>query len=658
MSYDLKNLTIDEKISLIVGANMWQTNSLNGKIDSVFLADGPNGLRKVNLETKETISATSMPNIVNVANTWNTELAFLDGETIADECLEHGADVLLAPGVNIKRTAFCGRNFEYFSEDPYLAGIMAKAYINGVQSKEVGTSLKHYAVNNSEHDRRNVSSEVDERALREIYLTAFEIALEANPYTVMGAYNLINGIWSAENKKLLVDILRDEFGYDGLVVSDWGASHNAWRSIKNGTNLLMPFSTTYINEITEGYKNGYITEEEIDKSVIKVLELVEKLKNKTQKAKLSKEERHLNALKIAKESIVLLKNDNVLPLNYDNIYCVIGEYNPTGGTGSAGVKTDFKLREVQAYLQQKLPSAKITHNYCAGANLDWHEWANSYRNVSRRAYENDAVIVFVSSIDEGEGFDRETAKLSRRQEELILTAAKNNENVIVVVNAGSYIDMSNWINEVKAVIFAGFAGEAADEAIASILAGETSPSGKLTETFPYSIEDTPSKYEKGNAFCNKYNEGILVGYRWYDTKKIPVLFPFGHGLSYADFEYSNLNIEKLSETDYNVFVTVKNTSNVKAKEVVELYVKDVFSNVERPEKELKAFTKVELEGGESKTVKLTLDKRSFAYYSIMLNKWHIENGDFEILVGSSSQDIRLKGKIDINLDESTQYTLW
>ncbi len=658
MSYDLKNLTIEEKISLIVGANMWQTNGLNGKLDSVFLSDGPNGLRKVNLETKETIRATAMPNIVNVANTWNTELAFLNGKTIADECLEHGADVLLAPGVNIKRTALCGRNFEYFSEDPYLAGIMAKAYINGVQSKEVGTSLKHFAVNNSEHDRRNVSSEVDERALREIYLTPFEIALEAKPYTVMGAYNLINGIWSAENKKLLVDILRDEFGYEGLVVSDWGASHNAWRSIKNGTNLLMPFSTTYINEITEGYKNGYITEEEIDKSVIKVLELIDKLKNKTQKANLSKEERHLNALKIAKESIVLLKNDNVLPLNYDNIYCVIGEYNPMGGSGSAGVKTDFKQREVQTYLKQKLPSAKITHNYSAGTDLDWHEWANSYRNVSRKSYENDAVVVFVSSIDEGEGFDRETAKLSRRQEELILTATKNNENVIVVVTAGSYVDMSNWIDKVKAVIFAGFAGEAADEAIASILAGETSPSGKLTETFPYSIEDTPSKYEKGNAFYNKYNEGIMVGYRWYDNMDIPVMFPFGHGLSYANFEYSNLKIEKLSETDYNVFVTVKNTSKIKAKEVIELYVKDVFSNVERPYKELKAFTKVELEGGESKTVKLTLDKRSFAYYSIMLNKWHIENGDFEILVGSSSRDIRLKGKIDINLDESTQYTLW
>ncbi len=658
MSYDLKKLTIEEKIALVVGANKWQTNSLNGKLDSVFLSDGPNGLRKVNTETNETACATAMPNIFNVANTWNTELAFLDGETIADECLEQGADVLLAPGVNIKRTVFCGRNFEYFSEDPYLAGTMAKAYINGAQSKGVGTSLKHYAVNNSEHDRRNVSSEVDERTLREIYLKAFEIALEAKPYTVMGAYNLINGIWSSENKKLLIDILRNEFGFDGLVVSDWGASHNAWRSIKNGTDLLMPFSKTYINEITEGYEKGYITEEEIDKSVIKVLELIDKIKNKTQKAKLSKEERHLNALEIAKESMVLLKNENVLPLNYDSVYCVIGEYNPIGGSGSAGVKTDLKLREVQTYLQQKLPNTKVTHNYSAGTNLDWREWSNSFRNVSRKAYENDAVIVFVSSTNEGEGYDRESVKLSNRQEDLILTAAKNNENVIVVVTAGSYIDMSNWIDKVKAVLYAGFAGEAADEAIASILAGETSPSGKLSETFPYSVEDTPSKYEKGNAFYNKYSEGILVGYRWYDTKKIPVLFPFGHGLSYANFEYSNLNIEKVSETDYNVFVTVKNTSQIKAKEVVELYVKDVFSNVERPLKELKAFTKVELEAGESKTVKLTLDKRSFAYYSIMLNSWHIENGVFEILVGSSSQDIRLKGKINIELDETTQYTLW
>ena len=655
---DIKNLTIEEKLRLLIGFNRWQTNDANGKVPSLFLSDGPNGLRMMNVDTGETYKATVMPNISHLANTWDEDLAFLDGETIANECIEYGADVLLAPGVNIKRTPLCGRNFEYFSEDPYLSGVMAKSYIDGVQSKGIGTSLKHFCANNREYDRRYVSSEVDERTMREIYLPAFEKALEAKPWTVMNSYNQLNGVWLAENKKLLKDVLRDEFGFDGLVVSDWSASHSAWRSIKNGTDLLMPYRENDYLELKDAYDKGLLTDEDIERAINRLFELINRCKTSDKKVvSYAKEERHNSALKIAKEGIVLLKNeDNILPLNAKNIL-VGGYHDAIGGGGSAQAITDYQSKSVCELVAEKLPNSNVST--CNGllASRKLHE-VYDLKDAVKQAVKNDVVVLSVSSYNETESLDRENAYLMREQEETILALAKYNPNVVVVVNAGSYIDMSRWINKVKAVVWAGFAGEASKEAVASVLTGETCPSGKLTETFPLAIEDTPTGYDIGDMFTNRYTEGIYVGYRWYEKYDIPVAFPFGHGLSYANFEYSNLKIEKIGETDYDVYVDVKNLSNIDAKEVVELYVKDVFSSVSRPEKELKGFKKVSLKAGETKTVKMSLYFRSFAFYSTMLDKWHIENGEFEILVGASSQDIRVKGVIDIELDEKEQYTLW
>ena len=656
---DIKSLTIEEKLKLLIGFNRWQTYDANGKVPSIFVADGPNGLRKMNVETGETIKATAMPNISHLANTWDVELAYLDGETIADDCIEHDADILLAPGVNIKRTPLCGRNFEYFSEDPFVSGVMGKAYIEGVQSKGVGTSLKHYLANNREYDRKFSSSEVDERTLREIYLPAFEKALEAKPWTVMTSYNLLNGVWVCESKKYIKDILRGEFGYDGFLISDWTSSHCAWRSIKNGMDLLMPYHEHYYPNLLEAYEKGILTEDEIDERVADLFKLIEKCKNADRKVKYTKEERHENALKIAKDGIVLIKNeDNILPLNAKNIL-VGGPHKAIGGGGSALAETDYPYESEHIFelLGKKLPNSNV--KTCTGLNyyVKLNELHN-IRSVLKEATENDVVVISVSSTNETESLDRENAFLMREQEDLILHVAKYNPNIVVVVNAGSYIDMSRWIDKVKAVVWAGFAGEASKEAVASVLAGETCPSGKLTETFPLAIEDTPSGYDCGDGFSIRYNEGIYVGYRWYEKYDIPVAFPFGYGLSYANFEYSNLKIEKKSETDYDVYVDVTNISDIDAKEVVQLYVKDVFSNVSRPEKELKGFSKVSLKAGETKTVKMSLDYRSFAFYSTMLDKWHIENGDFEILVGASSQDIRVKDKISIELDEKDQYTLW
>lgn len=655
---DIKNLTIEEKLKLLVGFNRWQTNDANGKVLSLFLSGGPNGLHKTNLETGERVKATSMPNISQLANSWDTELAFLDGETIANDCIEQGADVLLAPGVNIKRTPLCGRNFEYFSEDPYLSGVMAKSYIEGVQSKGIGTSLKHFCANNRERDRLYISSEVDERTLREIYLPAFEKALEAKPWTIMNSYNQLNGVWMSENKKLLKTVLRDEFGFDGFVVSDWDAPHSAWRSIKNGTDLLMPARDKYYLDLKQAYENGLLTDEDINRALGNLFELIEKCKNNDKKKiNYTKEERHANALKIAKGGIVLLKNqDNLLPLKAKNIL-VGGDHRSIVGGGSGHALTNYQSKPLVELLAEKLPESNLStcHGLLSYAKL--HE-IRDLRGVLKEAVKNDVVVLSVSSINETESLDRENAYLMREQEDTILAVAKYNPNVVVLVNAGSYIDMSRWIDKVKAVVWVGFAGESSQEAVASILTGETCPSGKLTETFPRSIDDTPTGYEIGDAFTIRYTEGIYVGYRWYEKYNIPVAFPFGFGLSYASFEYSNLKIEKLSETDYNVYVDVKNLSNIDAKEVVQLYVKDTFSSVSRPGKELKGFKKVSLKAGESKTVKMTLDYRSFAFYSTMLDKWHIENGEFEILIGASSQDIRLKGVIDITLDEKDQYTLW
>ncbi len=662
MKYDIKNLTFEEKLHLLTGKDSWQLETANGKLPQVFLSDGPNGLRMHDI-TKEglpTIKATAMPNIHALANTWSEELAFLDGETIADDCIEHGADVLLAPGVNIKRTPLCGRNFEYFSEDPFLAGTLAKAYIEGVQSKGVGTSLKHFCANNREYDRHFISSEMDERTIREIYLPAFEIAVQAQPWTVMCSYNPINGVWASENQWLLTDILRDEFGFEGMVVSDWGATHQAARAAKAGLDLTMPYRKESFDELKSSYENGFLTMEEIDRNVSRILTLIEKTQNDKKEITTTKAQRHENAVKIAQEGIVLLKNeDKILPLEKGKTVFACG-WNMNepilGGGGSAYVQTDYKQPPLDKALQDKYDGTVQAYPFPYGAHGQDYFFGGTpiLQKVSKADY---VVFNLANTYVESESKDRTNLLLPENQIDFLKRVAALNQNIVVVLAAGSAIDVSEWEHLVKGIVYIGFLGEAAHEATADILTGKVCPCGKLSETFPLNLESASAGKYDGNGFVDIYKEGVFVGYRYYDTFEKEVRYPFGFGLSYADFEYSNLKIEKKSETDYDVSFTVKNTSSVDAKEISQVYVRDVFSRVARPLKELKGFAKTALKAGESKTVRISLNARSFAYYSTAWKKWHIENGEFEILVGSSSKDIRLKESVEISLPFETQFTV-
>ncbi len=665
--YDIKNLTLDEKIKLVAGKNNWQLETANGKLPQVFLADGPHGLRKVSVEKLEqgvaekeaTYKTTAMPNICVLSNTWNTEMAYLQGETIADDCLECGADVLLAPGVNIKRTPLCGRNFEYFSEDPYLSGYMAKAFIEGVQSKGVGTSLKHFCCNNREYDRWTRNSEVDERALREIYLPAFEIAVKAEPWTVMCSYNPVNGVYASENKKLLDGVLRGDFGFNGLIMSDWNAVQHSAKAIKNTLDLEMPYRPEAYTEIKQGLDDGYLTEAELDRAVLKVLALIEKAQTSKKEVTTTKEKRHENALEIAREGITLLKNEGgILPLTGGNVF-VSGAYaytTPMGGGGSALALTDYKMKYVYEEINARLGEKGKAYTGKGVVSTSPFTYAWTMKHDLQESYHADTVVLCVGTNDtiESESYDRFSIRLSKQQEEYIKETAKVNENIVVVLFAGSAIDCSPWIDKVKAVVLAGFLGEAGSEAVADILTGKINPSGKLTETYPLCLEDTPTGDTIGTAMGEKYEEGIFVGYRWYDKKQKDALFPFGHGLSYAKFAYSNLEITKFSETDYEISYWITNVSNVDGKEVSQVYIKDILSTLERPEKELKGFAKTYLKAGESKKVSHKLDRRSFAYFMTAIDDWYVENGDFEVLVGASSKDIRLTGKIQINLPKYEQ----
>ena len=649
MKVTCKDLTLDEKIHLLVGKDNWSTNNLDGKLPNLRMSDGPNGLRFISDKTE---SATAMPNVSSLANTWNKDLAYLMGKTIADDCAEKGVDVLLAPGVNIKRTPVCGRNFEYFSEDPYLAGELSKSYIEGVQDKGVGTTLKHFCVNNREYNRTTQSSEVDERTLHEIYLPAFEKALEAKPWSVMCSYNPINGVYASENRAILNDLLREKMGFDGLIMSDWWAVRSSWRAVKASLDLIMPYGNGLVNGIKDALEKGYITEEEIDERVEKVLEFIYKAQDSDKKVEFTKEERHENAATIAKESVVLLKNDGVLPIKSGKI--VVGGSSEMGGGGSAFVVTDYREKPLAELITANLDGKGVATQSQLRLVTNESVWQSHFYT---KAYNSDYAIIVVKTgkLVESEGEDREFLKLAKTQIDVIKNTAKYCDKVVVVLSSGAPVDVSDFESEVSAIIQGGFAGECFNEAVADVITGKISPSGKLAETYPKSLDDVPCKYQ-GNGFVDMYNDGVFVGYRYYDTYGVSVAYPFGHGLSYAEFVYSDLKLEQTGKTDLKVAFKVKNVSNIDAKEVCQLYVKDVFCMVSRPEKELKKFEKIFLKAGEEKTVEFTLSKRDFAYYSINLKDWYVEDGDFEILVGSSSRDIRLKGKIKLELPENEKTT--
>ncbi|WP_416333836.1 glycoside hydrolase family 3 C-terminal domain-containing protein [Bacillus mobilis] len=658
----ISQMTLEEKASLCSGLDFWNTKGIERLgIPSIMVTDGPHGLRKQaegadHLGIYNSIPSTCFPSAVGLASTWNKELINQVGVALGEECQAENVGVLLGPGANIKRSPLCGRNFEYFSEDPYLSSQMAANHVKGVQSQGVGTSLKHFAANNQEHRRMSVDAIVDERTLREIYLASFEdVIKEAQPWTVMSAYNKINGEYASENTYLLNDILKDEWGFEGFVVSDWGAVNERVASLANGLELEMP-SSFGIGEkkIIDAVNGGELSEEKLDQSVERLLNIIFKaVDNQVENAVYSKEAHHQLAREVASESMVMLQNeDSILPLKKEGTVAVIGEFakQPRYQGGGSSHINPTKLESILEEIEM-VSGEKTNILFAQGYDLASDDVNENMINEAKKVAESaDTAVLFVGLPDryESEGFDRKHLQMPKNHVQLIEAIAEVQNNIVIVLSNGAPIEMP-WIGKVKGILEGYLGGQALGGAIADILFGDANPSGKLAETFPKVLSDNPSYLNfPGEGDKVEYKEGVFVGYRYYDKKKIEPLFPFGFGLSYTNFEYSNLSIDKkeINDTDtVSVRVNVKNTGSIAGKEIVQLYIKDVESSMIRPEKELKGFEKVELQAGEEKTVSFILNKRSFAYYNVEWKDWYVETGEFEILVGKSSKEIVLHDSI-------------
>lgn len=653
----LEEMTLEEKASLCSGEGFWHTKAVERlDIQRIMVSDGPHGLRKVNEErdcvSDESIRAVCFPTASALACSFDRSLIEKLGKTLGDECQAEDIAVLLGPGANIKRSPLCGRNFEYFSEDPYLSSEIATAYIKGVQSRGVGTSLKHFALNNQEHRRMSTSAEVDERTLREIYLASFEGPVKkAKPWTVMCSYNRVNGVHASENRKLLTDILRDEWGYEGLVVSDWGAVDNRINGVKAGLDLEMPSSMGKNDKlIIEAVRLGKLDISDVDKCVRRVLELLEKYEDgKKSDITWDKEKDHKLAAKIESECMVLLKNeDKILPLDKGKKIAFIGKFaeSPRYQGGGSSHINSYK---VTSALEAVKDICEVS--YAEGYLTDEDKTDKRLLDEAVKTAENcEIAVLFVGLPDlfESEGYDRSHLRLPECQLELIKRVSEVNKNIVTVLHNGSAVEMS-FADDVKGILEAYLGGQAVGQAVVDILFGKKNPCGKLAETFPRKLSDNPSYLNfPGEGDRVRYQEGIFVGYRYYDKKEIEPLFPFGYGLSYTDFEYKDIEISKDEMNDDEVLtvtVTIKNTGKVKGKEIVQLYVNDEHSSVIRPIKELKGFEKVSLNPGEEKRIAFVLDKRSFAYYNTEISDWYTEYGKYNILVGASSRDIRLTASV-------------
>ncbi|KXY30990.1 glycosyl hydrolase [Bacillus cereus] len=667
----ISQMTLEEKASLCSGLDFWNTKGIERLgIPSIMVTDGPHGLRKQaegadHLGIYNSIPATCFPSAVGLASTWNKELIKQVGVALGEECQAENVGVLLGPGANIKRSPLCGRNFEYFSEDPYLSSQMAANHVKGVQSQGVGTSLKHFAANNQEHRRMSVDAIVDERTLREIYLASFEDVIKAaQPWTVMSAYNKVNGEYASENNYLLNDILKDEWGFEGFVVSDWGAVNERVASLANGLELEMP-SSFGIGEkkIVDAVNCGELAVEKLDQAAERLLYIIFKAyDNQLENAVYSKDAHHQLAREVASESMVMLQNEaSILPLKKEGTVAVIGGFAKQprfqGGGSSHINPTNLEsiLEEIETVSGEKT-NILFAQGYDIASDDVNESMVNEAKKIAERA---DTAVLFVGLPDryESEGFDRKHLQMPENHVQLIEAIAEVQSNIVVVLSNGAPIEMP-WIGKVKGILEGYLGGQALGGAIADILFGEANPSGKLAETFPKVLSDNPSYLNfPGEGDKVEYKEGVFVGYRYYDAKNIEPLFPFGFGLSYTNFEYSNLSINKKEITDtdtVSISMNVKNTGSRAGKEIVQLYIKDVESSMTRPEKELKGFEKVELQPGEEKTVSFTLNKRSFAYYNVELKDWHVETGEFEILVGKSSKEIVLHDSMYVQSTTITQ----
>ncbi len=648
----LSKMTLEEKAALCTGASSWTTTPIERLgIPRLICSDGPHGVRRqpdVHAVGQKALPATCFPTYSCLASTWDVDLLGRIGEALADECLALDVDVLLGPGVNIKRSPLGGRNFEYFSEDPFLAGEMAVAIINGVQSKGVGTSLKHYAVNNQEYQRYIISAEVDERTLREIYLFAFEKAVrQAKPWTVMCSYNKVNATYASEHYHLLTEILKEEWGFEGLVVSDWGAVRDRVAAIKGGLDWEMPGPRErHVNAVVEAVRCGELEEAVLDEAVRRILRIVFMAKETPKGGTFDADAHHELARQAASEGMVLLKNNGLLPLKQPSRIAVIGRSAENAhfqGGGSSHINPTKVVVPLDA-LKSQAGGAEIA--YAEGYPEDNTARQDLIDQAVDLAQKAEVAILYIAlpSFIESEGYDRKNLNLTQQQIALIQAVSAAQPNTVVVLNNGAPVEMSQWIDGVAAVLEGYMMGQAGGAAIADILYGKVNPSGKLAETFPLRLADTPAVGNwPGDLGKVHYGEGLYVGYRYYDQKEMPVLFPFGFGLSYTTFAYSNPRVSATHFKDVDgvkVMVDVTNTGPVAGKEVVQVYVHDPASTLSRPRKELKGFAKVSLEPGETKPVSIALDAQAFSYYHPVYKQWVAEAGAFDLLIGASSADIR------------------
>ncbi len=680
----IKEMTLEEKASLCSGQDHWHSKTIERLgIPAIRMSDGPHGLRKQaqggdHLGLNKSLPATCFPTATTLACSWDTELIKTIGNALGIECQAEHIDILLGPGANLKRSPLCGRNFEYFSEDPYLSSRLASKYIHGLKEQGVGASLKHFAANNQENFRFLADSIVDERTLRELYLNSFEFVVkEAQPATVMCAYNRLNGTYCSENSYLLTDVLRTDWGFEGFVISDWGAVNKRSMGLEAGLELEMPPGNFEGDKsIIKAVKEGKLNEEVLDLAVKRFLTVVFDL-NEAHKEnmRVDIEKQHEIAMKALCESIVLLKNeDDILPLDKSNAIAVIGGFAKQPrfqGGGSSYVmpyQLDSPLDEIQKIVGD---FGKVT--YSQGYNLDSTEGRYSDHPFSSASDElnetlidqavataekADIAVIFAGLPEsyETEGYDRLHLDIPLGHKELIKAVSQVQKNTIVVLNNGAPVIMP-WLNSVKGLIEAYLGGQSTGSAIANILFGLSNPCGKLAETFPLRIEDTPCSIDFLTEETEvKYNENLFIGYRYYDAKKIETLFPFGFGLSYTNYAYSNLHLDKdrLNENDLlTVSVDISNIGDRAGKEIVQLYIQQASPKQTRPIKELKAFTKISLEANACKTVTFSLDKRAFAYYDVTAKDWLIESGEYIIHIAKSSQDIILSSSVYIEGSKKT-----
>ena len=653
MQYEeiISKMTLAEKCGILSGKDVWHTREVPGaQIPSIMLSDGPSGLRKQegegdHLGLNASVKATCFPSAATVANSWDLELAEKVGEALGREAAAKEVGVLLGPGLNVKRSPLCGRNFEYFSEDPYLAGKMAAAYIRGIQSMGISACPKHFAANAQEMHRMANDSVVDERTLRELYLTNFEIAIrEGQPKTLMTSYNAVNGTYAHENQHLLSDILRGEWGYRGTVVSDWGGCNDFVESVRAGANLEMPGTgDDSPTQLYQAVKDGRITEAEIDARVDELLALVFDV-SLAEKPEADLEAQHLIALEAAEKSIVLLKNEgNILPLKREMKIALIGDFAEVPryqGAGSSLVNS-YKVSVTTRLIQEAFPDAE---NFMPGFTRE-DKWDDAMAAAAVKiAGEADIALLYLGlpEVFESEGLDRPHMRIPDNQIRLLEAVEKANPNTVVVFSGGSAVEMP-WLSHCRALVWAGLGGQASAEAVLKVLTGEVNPGGKLTETFPMTYEDLPvSHYYPGAQKTSEYRENLFVGYRYTETADCPVTFPFGHGLSYTTFTYDNRKADRDEVT-----FEIPNAGTVDGDEVAQVYVAFPDSKIMRPARELKGFARVSLKAGETRQVTVRLDDKAFRYFNVGTNSWEIESGTYEILVGASVRDIRLKAAVEI-----------